>query len=175
MAIKISKRERYAIWVASGLIGIFIITQLIIAPLLDRRERLIREIQVNTKVYKDIRILKKEYQALKKRADTAAKNMRIRSKGFTLFSFLDQLAGQTGLKDNIAYMKPSVITHENSPYKTSVVETKLQAVTLERLTAYIYMIETSKNMVSLKRLSISKKSKQTGYVDAVLLAETMEL
>jgi hypothetical protein len=37
------------------------------------------------------------------------------------------------------------------------------------------MIETSNNMVSLKRLSISKKSKQTGFVDAVLLAETIEL
>jgi general secretion pathway protein M len=72
-------------------------------------------------------------------------------------------------------MKPTTTTHENSPYKTSVVETKLKAVTLERLTAYIYMIETSSNMVSLKRLSISKKSKQTGYVDAVLLAETIEL
>jgi general secretion pathway protein M len=132
--------------------------------------RLIRGIQVNTKVYRDIRILKKEYEALKKRADTATKSMRIRPKGFTLFSFLDQLAGQAGLKDNIAYMKPSVTTHENSPYKTSVVETKLQAVTLERLTAYIYMIETSKNMVSLKKLSITKKSKQTGFVDAVLLA-----
>ena len=175
MAIKISKREKYAVWAASGLIGIFVIIQLIIAPLLDKRERLIREIQVNTKVYRDIRILKKEYEALKKRADTATKNMRIRSKGFTLFSFLDQLAGQTGLKDNIAYMKPTVTTREDSPYKTSVVETKLQAVTLKRLTAYLYLIETSKNMVSLKRLSISKKSKQTGYVDAVLLAETLEL
>jgi general secretion pathway protein M len=101
--------------------------------------------------------------------------MRTRPKGFTLFSFLDQLAGQAGLKDNIDYMKPTTTTHENSPYKTSVVETKLKAVTLERLTAYIYMIETSSNMVSLKRLSISKKSKQTGYVDAVLLAETIEL
>ena len=165
----------YAVWVASGLIGIFVITQLIIAPVLDKRKRLIREIQVNTKDYKDIRILKKEYEILKKRADTATKSIRTRPKGFTLFSFLDQLAGQAGLKDNIDYMRPSTGTLENSPYKTSVVETKLKAVTLKRLTAYIYMIETSSNMVSLKRLSISKKSKQTGYVDAVLLAETIKL
>ncbi len=175
MAIKISKREKYAVWVGAGLIGIFVITQLIIAPLLDKRDRLIREIQVNTKVYKDIRVLEKEYEVLKNRADTAQKSMRTRPKGFTLFSFLDQLAVQAGLKDNVEYMRPTTTNNENSPYKTSVVETKLQAVTLERLTAYIYMIETSSNMVSLKRLSITKKSKQTGYVNAVLLAETVEL
>lgn len=175
MAIKVSKREKYAIWAASGLIGIFIIIQLIITPLLNKRERLIKEIQFNTKLYSDIRIKAKEHEILKKRADTATKIMQNRSKGFTLFSFLDQLAGQAGLKDNIDYMKPSTSTNEDSPYRTSVVETKLRAVTLHQLTTYIHMIETSNNMVSLKRLSISKKSKQTGYVDAVLLAETIEL
>jgi len=175
MAIKLSKREKYAIWIGSGLIGFFVITQLIVAPLLNKRQRLVREIQVQTKTYQDILILKSDYEALKKRANRATKNITGREKGFTLFSFLDQLAGQAGLKDNIAYMKPSVSTHENSPYKTSVVETKLQAVTIERLTSYIYMIETSNKMVKLKGLSITKKDKQTGYVDAVLMAETIEL
>ncbi|UCH21756.1 MAG: type II secretion system protein M [Deltaproteobacteria bacterium] len=175
MAIKLSKREKYAIWVASALIGLFAITQLIVVPLLDKRNRLIRGIQVQTEAYQDMLKLKNEYETLKKRADTATKSITAREKGFTLFSFLDQLAGQAGLKDNIAYMKPSMSVQENSPYKTSVVETKLQTVTLERLTAYIYMIETSRNMVKLKKLSISKKGQQAGYVDAVLLAETLEL
>jgi general secretion pathway protein M len=175
MAIKITKREKYAIWVASGLIGTFVIIQLIITPLLNKRERLIKEIRFNTKLYSDIRIKEKEHEILKKQAGTATKIMQNRSKGFTLFSFLDQLAGQAGLKDKIDYMKPSTTASEDSPYKISVVETKLRAVTLQQLTTYIHMIETSNTMVSLKRLSISKKSKQTGYVDAVLLAETIEL
>jgi general secretion pathway protein M len=120
-------------------------------------------------------VLKNQYMAIKKRADEAKKSMSKRKRGFTLFSFLDQLAGETGLKDNIAYMKPSVSAQENSPYKTALVETKLQAVTVESLTRYIYRIETSDNIVKLKGLSITKTGKLAGYVDAVLLVETIEL
>jgi general secretion pathway protein M len=175
MARKLSKREKYAIWIGSALLGIFMITQFIITPLLSHRERLIRGIQAQTKAYQEILALKSEYEILEARAETATKSIFARQKGFTLFSFLDQLAGQTGIKDNIAYMKPTVSAQENSPYKTSVVETKLQAVTLERLTAYLYLIETSSNMVRINRLSITKKDSQTGYVDAVFMAETIEL
>ena len=175
MAKKLSKREKYAIWLGSALLGLFVITQFIIAPLLSHREKLTRGIQAQTRAYQEILTLKSEYEILKTRSETAAKNITTRQKGFTLFSFLDQLAGQTGIKDNVAYMKPTVSAQENSPYKTSVVETKLQAVTLERLTAYLYMIETSGNMVRINRLSITKKDNQTGYVDAVFMAETIEL
>jgi general secretion pathway protein M len=97
-----------------------------------------------------------------------------RSSGFTLFSFLDTLAGQVGLKDRIAYMKPSKTTLENTPYTLSVVETKLQNITMKQLTSYLYRIETSNNLVRVKGLSISKTGKQAGTVDAVLLAETFD-
>jgi len=36
------------------------------------------------------------------------------------------------------------------------------------------MVETSKNMVYVKRLSISKTGKLEGFVDAVLQVETVE-
>jgi hypothetical protein len=97
-----------------------------------------------------------------------------RSSGFTLFSFLDTLAGQVGLKDRIAYMKPSKTTLENTAYALSVVETKLQNITMKQLTSYLYRIETSDNLVRVKGLSISKTGKQAGTVDAVLMAETFD-
>ena len=175
MAIKITKRERYAIWIASGVMLLFLLSQFVVVPIMNKRERLIRGLQAQSQAYQDMLVLKGQYEAIQKTADEAQKNMAKRKKGFTLFSFLDQLAGETGLKDNIAYMKPSVSAQENSPYRTALVETKLQAVTLEALTRYIYRIETSENIVRLKGLSITKTGKQVGYVDAVLLVETVEL
>ena len=175
MAIKITKREKHAIWIASGLIIVFVLSQFVVVPFMKKRHRLNRGLQVQTQAYQDMLVLKNQYMAIKKRADEAKKSMAKRKRGFTLFSFLDQLAGETGLKDNIAYMKPSVSAQENSPYKTALVETKLQAVTIESLTRYIYRIETSENIVKLKGLSITKTGKLAGYVDAVLLVETIEL
>ena len=51
---------------------------------------------------------------------------------------------------------------------------KLDAITLEQLTTYLYGIETSKNMVMVKKLSISKKEKNEGLVNVILQVETPE-
>jgi general secretion pathway protein M len=87
---------------------------------------------------------------------------------------MNQLAGQAGIKDRISYMKPTNTVQKNSNYKLSRVEMKLDAVTLEQLTNYLYGIETSKNMVIVKKLSISKKEKNEGLVNVILQVETPE-
>jgi general secretion pathway protein M len=51
---------------------------------------------------------------------------------------------------------------------------KIDGVTLEQLTNYLYGIETSKNMVIVKKLSISKKEKNEGLVNVILQVETVE-
>ncbi len=71
-------------------------------------------------------------------------------------------------------MKPSTSVKEDSGLKISRVELKLQEVTLKDLTAYLFKVETSKNMVIVKRLSITKIGKDTGLVSAVLQVETFE-
>ena len=48
-------------------------------------------------------------------------------------------------------------------------------MTMEQLTQYLYKIETSPNMVRLKRLSITRKGKEQAYLDAVLLAEAYQM
>jgi hypothetical protein len=45
---------------------------------------------------------------------------------------------------------------------------------MKELTAYLYGIETSNNLVRIKGLSISKTGKQAGTMDAVLMAETFD-
>ena len=175
MPFKMTKRERNAVLLAGGVITVFLVLQLIVFPVMDKRELQNRRLSVRTKELKEIQILKAEYETIRQQADRARRSITQRQGGFTLFSFLDRLAGETGLKDNIAYMKPSTSGLDNSPFKLSIVETKLQSVTMEQLTAYIYRIETSPNMVRLKRLSITRKGKEQAYLDAVLLAEAYQI
>ena len=170
----VTKREKYAVWLAGGIIAAVIISQVIISPLVNKRLQLDRQLATQKRAVQEMQILKAEYEQIKRRSDAERGRMAGRSQGFTLFSFLDNLAGQVGLKDNIAYMKPSKTTLENSPYSMSVVETKLQDITMKQLTAYLYRIETSNNVVRVKGLSISKTGKQAGTVDAVLMAETLD-
>ena len=172
--MKLKKREKYSIYVAVSFICLFVLIQFIVFPFFDKKTRLERTIQVKTKILEDMTALKSEYDTIRKKADLSKTRFGKREKGFTLFSFLDKLAGEAGIKDHIAYMKPSTSAQKNSQHKMSMVEMKLQRVTLDQLTSYLHMIETSKNMVNIKRISISKTGRQEKFINAVLQVETFE-
>jgi general secretion pathway protein M len=174
MALTITKREKYAIALAAAVLIGFVLIQMIIMPFVEKSRRLERQLDHQARTLQEMQRLKADYEMLRLRAEQASQDLTRRRRGFTLFSFLDELAGRAGLKDRIAYMKPSTMVQENSPYKLSIVETKLQSVTMKQLTAYLYSIETSMNRVRVTKLSITRTGQQTGFVDAVLLVETFE-
>lgn len=133
-----------------------------------------RSLQVKENVLSEMIRLKSEYDAIEKRTSLAKISFEKREKDFTLFSFLDRLTGKARIKEYVTYMKPSTTVQKNSSFKISQVEMKFKGLTLEQLITYLQMVETSKNMVNIKRLSISKTGKQEGFVDAVLQVETVE-
>jgi len=174
MIKRLTQREQYSIIAVSSFILLFIGLQFVVWPAFDKRKRLGRTLQVKAKILEKMIALKSEHDAVRQRTDLSKSHLENREKGFTLFAFLDRLSGEAGIKDHITYMKPSTTVQKNSPYKTARVEMKLQSITLQQLTAYLYMVETSKNMVNIKRLSISKTGTQEGYINAVLQVETVE-
>ena len=56
-----------------------------------------------------------------------------------------------------------------------MVEMKLQRVSLRQLTDYLYGVETSKNMVTVRRASFVKKGGKQGTIDAVLQVDTVDI
>jgi general secretion pathway protein M len=172
---KMNKRERYAIMLAAGVIGILLIVTLVVEPFFERRDWLKKSLQDKAVVLEEMRRLQSEYSKLTQETEMSKALFSRREKGFKLFSFMDQLAGEAGIKDQITYMKPTTKVQRNNPYKISRVEMKLDGITLKQLTTYLYGVETSKNMLEVKRISISKKDRKQGLLTAVLQVETVEI
>jgi len=175
MKSKLNKREKYAIGAAAAFLCLFIMVQFIFFPMIDKRDRLRRLIEIKTKTIEDMLTLKSEYDTAVTQINFSKDRLAKRQKGFTLFSFLDVLAGETGIKNKIKYMKPSSTSQKDGSIKLSLVEMKLEAVTLKQLAAYLYRVETSENTVVVKRLAISKADKPQGTIDAVMQVETYEI
>ena len=175
MKTKLNKREKYAIGAAAAFICLFIFIQFVLFPMIDKRDRLRRMIAVKTKTIEDMLALKSEYVTVVTHINFSKNRLTKRQKGFTLFSFLDELAGKSGIKNKIKYMKPSSTSQKDGSIKLSLVEMKLEAVTLKQLTTYLYRVETSENTVFVKRIAISKADKPPGSINAVLRVETYEI
>jgi len=175
MAIRLSKREKYAVFAVIVVAGIYCLTQFVVLPAMAYRSRLHRVLHHKADVLDQMRRLQLDYVDLVKKSERLKRRYARRQKGFTLFSFLDQLARETGIKDNIAYMKPSSAVQKDSPYKLSIVEVKLQGINLSSLTDYLYGIEMSANAITVKRASITQKGKSNASIDVVLQVETVEI
>jgi general secretion pathway protein M len=172
---KLNRRERYAIMIGLGVVCVFLIVQFIVEPIFNKTAQKRKALQTKAEMLQQMRQWQAEYDTLTQKADSSKSRFRNRQKGFTLYSFLNQLAGKAGIKDRITNMKPTKKVQKNSPYKLSRVEMKLEAVTLQQLTNYLHGVETSNNMVDIKKISITKKDKKQGLITAVLQVETIEI
>ena len=173
MAIQLNKREKLAVWAAGIAIGLLIMGKLVVFPYLDAREKWARQVEVKKVTLLEMQALKAEYKNFKQLSDHSRVRLEKRGKGFTLYSFINDVSNKAKIKDNITYMKPSTIEHKGSALKVDVVEMKFSGVTLKQLADYLHMVEKSGNQVFIKRAAISKSTKKKGYLDVTLLVETV--
>jgi general secretion pathway protein M len=169
--MNLSKREKYFVSTALCAVAIFCLLQFIIIPFFHKRERLESGCRAKEKVFEEISALSAEYKAYKKRSLGISSIIKKRKKGFTLFSFLEKMAGDTAVKDHIKYMKPSEL-QTTGPYKETMVEIKLEEITLKQLVDYLYSVEMSGNAIGLKRISIKENKNESGHIDAILQVVT---
>jgi general secretion pathway protein M len=171
--MKLARREKYLVSVAACCIAIFLVFQFLIFPFFENRRRIQRGLKAKEKGLEEIVKLRAEYQAHQKGSQGIQQTVARRKKGFTLFSFLEEAAGEAEVKARIKYMKPS-ISSGTGPYKESMVEMKLEAITLQQLVGYLYRIELPDELINIKRISISQNKKAPGYLDAIMQVITFQ-
>ncbi|CCK79549.1 type II secretion system protein GspM [Desulfobacula toluolica] len=173
MALRMNRRERYSVFFACILILAVIVYQFGIAPFTEKKKLFERQLASKKTALVQINRLKSEYESLLNKNNNLKKINSQREKAFTLFAFLEKLAVKAGLDGNIDYMKPSSSLDKASKIELSLVEMKLKSIKLSQLAAYLYLVETSQNIVFVKRLAISRDGRDEGYISAVLHVETI--
>ncbi len=173
-SFNLQRREKMAVMLAGAALVIFLILELIIFPIIDRRTRLHSLINSQKLTLAEMQSKQEQYNALTRNTRDMENRLKRRAKNFTLFSLIDQLAGKNGIKTNIASMKPNTANLKNSPYGLSTVEMKINALTMDQLAPFLHGIENNNNMVWIKRLSISKGGKNDSLLDVVLQVATLQ-
>jgi general secretion pathway protein M len=174
LPINLQRREKIIVTVAGIVAALLILLRLVIFPIIDRGDRLRKQIRQQTVALSEMHDLKREYETLTSFTRDMERRLKQRPRNFTLFSFTDRLAGQSGIKQNIVYMKPSTSNLKNSPYALSMVEIKLNSLTMLQLTTFLHGIEDPSKIVWVKRLSITKEDKKEGLINSVVQVETFQ-
>ena len=165
--MKLAKREKYLIGLTAGFVLVASLVQFFVLPFFDDLERMKRGVESKKDGVAEIVKLRAEYLALREDSSSIAQMLAKRPKNFTLFSFLEKAAGAAEVKEYIKYMKPSV-SSDKGPFKESLVEMKIEGITLMQFVGYLRRIESPENVVSVKRVSIQHNKKEDGFLDAIL-------
>jgi len=166
-------RQRIWLYSACALLICTVAIYYLFGNIMERRSRMQRQLASKSQVLAEMHQLKAQYQAAMAAAASYRAQIATREQEFTLFSYLDRLAGKSGIKANISYMKPSTTNLEDSDLSIDSVEMKFQAVTLKQITRFLHLLETSPKGALVRRLSLSRVGKDKYYLDAILLVESL--
>ncbi len=161
---KISKREKTYILLASCAAAFFIIYQFVLTPLEEYYENINRNIPKMKMDLLTAKRLKKQYVEL----DNDVRNIRgrldQRQEAFNPYDFLDKLASREGIRPNLEKITSS--TEEvNENYHEEIVKIRLKDVMLQKLVRYLYNIENSGQLLTVKELTIEPDRRNSAVLD----------
>ena len=125
MAVELRKRDRNALAVAAASLVLFAVAQFLVFPMFDKRDALKRRVETAEKKLEEMPLLRAEYLAKTASAEESSEKS-VHGKDFSLFSLMEKYAGASGIKDSIAYIKPSTVERKDATYKVAMVEMKLE-------------------------------------------------
>ena len=171
---RLEKREKLILLFGIFFVTGFIVLQGVLLPYMEARKTMTRSLSRNESELADIELLRQEYLELKSRQGDIEERLVERTPGFSLFSFLEEQAATTKVKDRVTYMKPTA-NEIDEGFNESIVEMKMERVTLDQLVSFLAKIESEEKIVSVQRISIQENGQEEGLLDTVLSIKTFEL
>ncbi|MDY0390897.1 type II secretion system protein GspM [Desulfobulbus oligotrophicus] len=164
---QLSRREQLAVYIAGGALVLFVVVQFLIFPLIDGRSTLQKRLQTREMAIVEMRELQQRYQRINRHSGSLSTLLEQREPGFSLFSFVEQKATDSGVKELITYMKPTE-SMEDKQFKQSQVEMRLQGVSLGKLVEFLEQVEAPKQLVGISKVAIQENGKELGTLDVTL-------
>lgn len=143
-------RERLFVGGAGAALVVVLFFMLVIDPLFKHSAELDRQIVTARRQLTELRTMQQDYRRQKSVVDSINSQLK-KQQNFAIFSRLEELASQTGIRNNILYMKPTVST-PSEVYNEESVEIKMEGVTLAQLVRYLHQVENSPQLLKIKRL-----------------------
>lgn len=156
-------RERQMLAIMAGAVAIWLIYWIINVFLMNPLVRSQNNVEARQRVLQKIMILQSDYRRIESEVNKLERMIRSGQRGNVL-SNLETMANQASIKDKIASMDPKS-SPPNDLYKENVIEVRLKSVNLKQLVDYLYRIESSGQLLKIKRLRIKTRSDDAKLLD----------
>lgn len=167
---KLAPREKKLISLALAAIALFLLIQFAVSPLLAYYARLREEIPAMSQGLITARRCAKRYAALEKEVQGIQARLAQRKKEFNPYASLSEMARREGLSTEEIQMEKKPL---DEAFQEETAKVTLRRVPLDKLVGYLFDIETSPDLMTVKVLSVNADSSDSLLLDASLDASTI--
>jgi general secretion pathway protein M len=167
-------REKLVIIAGGVVVALVLFYRFGLSPALERLRTLDRLVAVKERDLHEMNTLRETYLAQKGLMEEVNRSLAQRGQDFAIFSFLEELANKTGIKNNIIYMKPALTT-PGELFRESSVEMRLEGIALQQLTRYLYDIEQAPQLLRVRRMHIKPRPANPDQLDVTFQVSTFYL
>jgi general secretion pathway protein M len=172
--MKLGRREQLMIIAGVVAVALLLFYRLGLSPALERLRTLDRLVAMKERELHQMRTLQETYIAQKRLMEDVSRSLAQRGEDFAIFSFLEDLANKTGIKDNIKSMTPALTT-PGELFRESSVEMRLEGIALQQLTRYLYDIEQAPQLLRVRRMHIKPRPANPELLDVTFQVSTFYL
>lgn len=166
---ELNERNKRALLILSIFLVPFILINFIYLPYTDKIDLLNKRVGLKKEQFKEMLNLEKQVSLYK---DITFSKGGSNSKNFSLYTFLYKLAGKSGVKENITYIKPSGFRDKVRGVSGTLVEIEFKSIPMDLFTKLLFDIENSGNNLNIKKLSIIKTGSGKSSINIIMHVES---
>jgi general secretion pathway protein M len=170
---QLTQSQRFSLTAGLVFVAGALVVQFALFPYLDSRKKVQNAISASEKTLRELSVLGAEYGVLRQRSEEIRRVIDRRPPGFALFSYLEKRAGDAGVKTNIKSINPLKSTPAGA-YEESVVEVKLDKLTMKQLTDFLYQVESPTDLVRVRKMSVAKMKESPEYLTVLIQVYTYQ-
>lgn len=170
---QLTKRQKYTVIAGITFIALVMVVQFLLLPYLEARQKVRSSIEKGEKTLREMATLGLEFGILRRSSDEIRRVIEQRPQGFALFSYLEKRANDAGVKMNVKSISPMKGATEGV-YEEVVVEIKLEKLTMKQLTDFLFLTESPRELIRIRKMSVGKMKESPEYLDAQIQVVTYQ-
>lgn len=168
----LAKREKNVLFGGGIFLFILLFYHFAIAPTRERIEILEGRIKAREEDLAEIAVIRDDYLHLKDTIEFVEQGLAARGEDFNLFSFLEGLTIESGIREKLFSMRPRE-RHVSDYYKESIVEIKLKDIEMSELIDYLYRIENPPQFLTIDNLRLNPQRASPGRIEVSFEVSTL--
>lgn len=166
-------REKLYVLGGSGALLVALLAQFAILPFWEDRQRVGKAVESQEKILREINGQAAEYLVLKRDVDAIQGVLSSRPPNFTLYSFVERKAREAGMRANVKTINPSKGMPMGA-FEEAIADVGLEKLTLRQLVQFLYLAESPRDAVRVRKLSVRKSAESPEYLTVTVQLATYQ-